>query len=62
MDVCVTIKDNVIEVIDNAESVGVLIGVDLMLDAFKPFFEKENYLYKYDELKNRIQMAIARLS
>lgn len=60
MDVCVTVKDNIINIIDNAENIGVLVGVDLMLDAMKVWFESENYAYKYLELKNRCQLAANR--
>ncbi len=61
-DICVIVKDNFIETIDNAKSVAILIGVDVSLDALKPWFEANSYGYKLVELKERIVRRVQEMS
>jgi hypothetical protein len=61
-DICVMVKDNFIETIDNAKSVAILIGVDVSLDALKPWFESNSYGYKLVELKERIARRVQEMS
>ena len=53
MDICVRIKDNFINLIDNAESGAILIGIIRSLDSMRPFFVENDYEYKFFELGER---------